>query len=161
MTSPRLATAFRFRVSFTPAEDADPSAPVIGTGGFAECTGLDVEMEVSEYAEGGRNDAVVQRVGRAKYSRLVLKRGMLHSPGGPANRELWQWFSDTVSGIRPVRRYHVLVEVLDEQHSAVAGWEARRCVAAKLVGPQLNARTGEVAMEELHLAHEGLRIVGP
>jgi hypothetical protein len=26
----------------------------------------------------------------------------------------------------------------------------------KLVGPALNAKTGELAIEELHIAHEGL-----
>jgi len=29
----------------------------------------------------------------------------------------------------------------------------------KVSGPQLNAKTGEVAIEELHIAHEGLRLV--
>ncbi|MDX8031387.1 phage tail protein [Lentzea sp. BCCO 10_0856] len=159
MTTPRLANAFRFRVTFIVSADADPAAPPLGTGGFAECTGLDVEMEVGEYAEGGRNDAVVQRAGRAKYSRLVLKRGMLHSPAGRVEPELWRWFADTVAGVRPIRRYDVLVEVLDERRETVASWKALRALTAKLVGPQLNARTGEVAMEELQLAHEGLRMV--
>ena len=30
---------------------------------------------------------------------------------------------------------------------------------AKLVGPQLNAKTGDVAIEELHIAHEGLHLL--
>jgi hypothetical protein len=28
----------------------------------------------------------------------------------------------------------------------------------KIRGPELNAKTGEVAIEELHIAHEGLRL---
>lgn len=161
MTEPRLANAFRFRVTFRPAADADPAAAPLGTGGFAECTGLDVEMEVAEYAEGGRNDAVVQRAGRAKFSRLVLRRGMVQGAPGVVAPEFWAWLADTVAGVRPIRRYDVLVEVLDETTTSIASWSARRALPAKLVGPQLNARTGEVAMEELQLAHEGLRMVIP
>ena len=46
------------------------------TGGFAECSGLELEADVKEYLEGGRNDGVVRRVGRVKLVPLVLKRGM-------------------------------------------------------------------------------------
>ena len=28
----------------------------------------------------------------------------------------------------------------------------------KVVGPTLNAKTGDIAVEELHIAHEGLRL---
>jgi hypothetical protein len=34
-----------------------------------------------------------------------------------------------------------------------------RGLPARIAGPQLNAKTGEVAIEELHIAHEGLRLV--
>jgi phage tail-like protein len=155
----RLALAFRFLVTFTPAPDADPRAPALGSGGFTECSGLDLEMDVSEYPEGGRNDAVVQRVGRAKFARLVLKRGMVHSHGHRVVPEFWQWLADSTAGVRPVRRYTVRVDVLDEGRDVVASWAATRALPAKLVGPQLNGRTGEVVIEELHLAHEGLRMV--
>jgi phage tail-like protein len=157
MSTPLLGLAFRFRVTFTPTPDADPAAPVLGTGGFVECTGLDVEMDVTEYPEGGRNDAVVQRAGRAKFTRLVLRRGMVHTPPGRVIPEFWLWLADTVSGVRPIRRYTVRVDVLGAGPDVVvASWTARRALPARLVGPQLNARTGEVLMEELQLAHEGL-----
>ena len=30
-----------------------------------------------------------------------------------------------------------------------------------MVGPALNAKTGEIAIEELHILHEGLRLARP
>ena len=41
----------------------------------------------------------------------------------------------------------------------VARWLFERGLPAKVTGPQLNAKTGEIAIEELHIAHEGLRLV--
>jgi phage tail-like protein len=35
-------------------------------------------------------------------------------------------------------------------------WELRRCLPVKIRAPELNARASEVAIEELHLAHEGI-----
>ena len=48
--------------------------------------------------------------------------------------------------------------MLDEDRQAVAIWTFSRGLPAKIIGPQLNARTGEVAVEELQIAHEGLRL---
>jgi phage tail-like protein len=153
-----LLTAFRFEVSFTRVTGDGPQR--LGDGGFQEVTGLDVEMEVKDYEEGGRNDGVIRRVGRAKYSPLVCKRGMFGPAGGDAVPELWQWFQDVVGGVRPVRRYDGTVVVQDQQGRPMAVWLFFAAVPAKLVGPQLNGRTGEIAVEELHLAHQGLRLEG-
>ncbi|HTN84239.1 MAG TPA: phage tail protein [Sorangium sp.] len=129
----------------------------LGDGGFQECSGLEVEMDVQEYLEGGRNDRVVRRVGRAKYTNIVLKRGMFYG-GGAVNRDLWVWIQSVVSGVRPVPRYNGVIEVMGVGDDVVARWEFDRGLPAKIRGPELNARTGEIAIEELHIAHEGLRL---
>ena len=139
----------------------------VGTGGgaaladgsFQECSGLEVEMDVQEYLEGGRNDGVIRRVGRAKYQNLVLKRGMFHPESGTVNRDLWEWLQSIVSGERPVPRYDGVVEVLGVGDEVVATWVFDRGLPVRLRGPELNARNGEIAIEELHIAHEGLRLV--
>lgn len=171
MAEPKLVCAFRFRVQLlrSPAAiagaaptDGTPTAPsgaALGDGAFAECSGLDVEMDVQDHLEGGRNDGVIRRVGRARYQPLVLKRGMFTAADGRLNRDLWDWLQGIVAGRRPVVRYDGIVEVLDVDE-VVARWVFERGLPARLAGPQLNARTGEVAIEELTIAHEGLRLVG-
>jgi phage tail-like protein len=131
----------------------------LGDGGFQECSGLQIDMEVHEIQEGGRNDAVVRRVGRGKYTNITLKRGMLYPTGGAAVSDLWSWVQGILSGQRPVVRYDGVIEVLDASRSAVvATWVFDRGLPAKVMGPQLNAKTGEIALEELTIAHEGLRL---
>ncbi len=153
-----LLTTFRFEVGFDRVTGQGPQR--LGDGGFSEVSGLEVEMEVVDYEEGGRNDAVTRRIGRAKFQPLVCKRGMLGPAEGEAEPELWQWFQDVVSGVRPVRRYDGTVQVRDQAGSTMAVWRFARAVPTKIVGPTLNAKTGEVAVEELHLAHEGLTLEG-
>lgn len=154
---PGLVRSFRFRVVLTRA-----GAPrtQVGDGAFQECSGLEIEQDVQEYLEGGRNDAVIRRIGRAKYPNLVLKRGMFFSKEGALDRTLWTWIQGIVSGVRPAPRYDGLIEVYRRGTEPVATWEFDRGLPAKLKGPELNAKTGEVAIEELHIAHEGLRLVG-
>ena len=136
---------------------------VIGDGGFQECSGLEIEMDVKQLQEGGRNDGVIQRVGRAKYQNLVLKRGMFYNKSDQLSSELWEWVQNVLTGVRPVPRYDGLIKVFSHKKNGkaqiVASWEFERALPAKITGPQLNAKSGDVAMEELHLAHEGLRMV--
>jgi phage tail-like protein len=116
-------------------------------------------MDIAELLEGGSNDRVVRRVGRAKYPTIVLKRGMFYS-GGQVSAELWTWIQSIVSGVRPVPRYDGIVEVMGVADDVVARWQFDRGLPAKIRGPELNGKTGEIAIEELHIAHEGLRLLG-
>jgi phage tail-like protein len=164
----QLLRSFRFQVKLrkSPAGQSgsqtpndSPSGTALADGAFQECTGLEVEMDVQEYLEGGRNDGVIKRVGRAKYSPIILKRGMFYGSGGAANRDLWNWIQGVVAGARPVARYDGVIEVMSSGMNVSATWVFDRGLPMKVHGPELNAKTGEVAMEELHIAHEGLRLV--
>lgn len=182
---PELVQAFRFRVELsrslpgrtltpppdlaagdTPAARAgaggeSPGGPqTLGDGGFQECTGLDVEADLKEYLEGGANDTVVRRVGRLKVATLVLKRGMVvPTQEGVADTSLWDWLHAMVSGVLPVPRYDGVIEVYDAANTrSVARWTFTRGLPLKVVGPALHAATGAIAIEELHIQHEGLRL---
>lgn len=165
-----LLRTFRFQVKLRKSASASsgsaapndaPSGDPLGDGAFQECSGLEVEMDVQEYLEGGRNDGVIKQVGRAKYTDIVLKRGMFFGDEGEVNRDLWNWIQGVVSGIRPVARYDGVIEVMSVGETVVAMWVFDRGLPAKITGPQLNAKTGEIAIEELRIAHEGLRLVTP
>lgn len=170
MSETQLLRAFRFRVhllrSATAAAGANrtplppPGGAPLGDAGFQECGGLEISVDVQEYLEGGRNDGVIKRVGRGKYAELVLKRGMVFGGAGPVEPELWRWIQGVLAGERPVRRYDGVVEVMDPGDRVIARWVFDRGLPAKLTGPSLNARTGDVAIEELHIVHEGLRLAG-
>jgi phage tail-like protein len=158
--SDKLLSSFNFEVTLTRSSTGSEAggSALLGNGGFQECNGLEVEMDVKEYLEGGRNDGVVRQVGRAKYTNLVLKRGTFYAEGEEVNLDLWRWLQDVVAGVRPVARFDGTVVVLDAARNAVATWTFERGLPAKIKGPDLNARTGEVAIEELHIAHEGLKL---
>ena len=164
-----LLRTFRFQVKLRKSpsiesgarlapDDSTAGAP-LGDGGFQECHGLEVEMDVQEYQEGGRNDGIIRRAGRAKYSNIVLKRGMLFGGPGGVNRDLWNWIQGVVAGARPIARYDFVIEVMSVGDTVVATWVCDRGLPQKIKGPELNAKTGEIAIEELTIAHEGLRLV--
>lgn len=170
--------SFRFEVTLTdsphsipPASPALPASPAsdrsgqnngtLGNGSFQECSGLELEADIREYLEGGRNDGVIRRVGRVKLQPLVLKRGMFaKSSGGPVDSALWDWLQDMVRGEKPARRINGTVHVYaSREEQPLATWRFVHGLPSKIVGPALNARSGEIAIEELHIVHEGLALV--
>lgn len=172
-----LLTAFRFEVKLLlapsviagrqqPAGGGSGYAPPtssteLGSGAFQECQGLEIEMDVQEYQEGGRNNGTIRRVGRGKFQPLVLRRGMFYgsSGGAQANPELWHWMQRILNGERPVPRFDGLVHVMSADGQLRATWMFDRGLPAKIRGPELNGKTGEIAIEELSIAHEGLRLL--
>ncbi|MEU5342935.1 phage tail protein [Streptomyces sp. NPDC020766] len=159
---------FRFEVTLTdspgnpsPSVQSVQNGSTLGTGSFQECSGLDLQADIREYLEGGRNDGVIRRVGRVQLQPLVLKRGMFaKSPGQQVDSALWEWLQDMVRGHTPVRRINGTVHVYaSRQESPLATWQFVRGLPSKITGPVLDARTGQIAIEELQILHEGLGLV--
>lgn len=168
--SDRLLTTFQFNVKLRRSAQiaagsnldditVDQDNEALGDGGFQECSGLEISMDVQDYNEGGRNDGVIRRVGRAKYSNIVLKRGMFYGDDKMVQRQMWEWLQRIVSGVRPVARYDGIIEVKNQARETVATWVFERGLPVKLSGPQLNGKTGDIAIEEIHIAPETLRLV--
>jgi phage tail-like protein len=117
-------------------------------GGFTEVSGLQGEIQVEEYHEGGVNDFVHRLPGRASYSNLVLRHGLT------GISSLWDWYHDTTQGV--IRRKNGTIMLLSPRQIPVMWWNFRNGLPVRWTGPTFNASGGEVGFEELEVAHEGL-----
>jgi phage tail-like protein len=150
MDSPRPFMAFNFSVEIYPY---GRSAPLVRAA-FAECDGLEMTIDVKTIRSGGVVDRAYRAPGLVNYSNLTLKRGMTD------NFDLWSWFEDSIAD--PYLRADAEVVLLGEDGSTErARFQLHRCLPAKLKAPALNARDGQVAIEELQLAYEKLQLVRP
>src|SRR5712692_51870 len=64
----------------------------VAMGGFSECTGVEMSLDVEEYREGGRNGEVLQFPTRVRWSKLTLKKGI------GLGTDLWDWHYGFVVG---------------------------------------------------------------
>jgi phage tail-like protein len=143
---------FKFHVDFfsdSLLNDNVGSQIQVCSGAFAECTGLEATMEPKAIKEGGRNYGVAQRAGTTTFATVVLKRGIA------VNRNLYQIFN-TVSTGWFAPRMQVTINLFDIDGNATLAWVLLRAMPVKYKFADLNARNGEVGIEELHLVHEGL-----
>jgi len=118
-------------------------------GGFAEVTGLQVEVEVEDYREGGVNGFVHKLRGAVRYpSNLVLKRGLV---GGD---QLLAWQEQTLQGKLEMRNLSVVL--CDGKNQEAQRWNFAKAYPVRWSGPELRAGTSAVAIETLEFVHQGM-----
>ena len=111
-------------------------------------------MEPKVIKEGGRNYGPAQRVGPVTFSTVVLKRGMTLS------RDLWRWFELVQSGAYAYR-LDVTISMMNTAGREVLAWKLLRALPVKFKAADMNSTRADLAIEELHLAHEGLLLARP
>jgi phage tail-like protein len=150
------ALAHNFTITF--ADSAGVGALIqlaVGTppvAGFAECSGLEVGIPAESYAEGGNNGTTLKFVGRANWSNIKLRKGIVTSA------DLWKWHYDFIEGSG--KRRDGIISLLDDQGDTVRVWRFVRGLPVRWLGPAMNAAQSQVAIEEIEIAHEGLRQTG-
>ena len=120
---------------------------------FSEVQGLEITLEPVSFREGGYNRGTRQLVGKATHPPLVLKRGLSLDPA------FWTWIQRCMDGTFPLPYISGTIRVLQANSTAAdAGvWRFENGIVNRVKAADLHAAGGrEVALEELHIVHEGL-----
>ena len=132
--------SFRFRVEINGIE----------TGGFTEVGGLQVEVEVFDYREGGVNEFIHKLAGPVRYqSNVTLKHGLMEAD------QIWEWEQQMLDG--KIERHNMSIILMDAAGRDKWRWEFKNAYPVRWSGPDLRANAAEVAIEALELAHQGLK----
>jgi phage tail-like protein len=120
----------------------------VALGGFSECSGLEMSLQVEEYKEGGRNGAVLKFPTRVTWTNITLKKGI------GVSTALWDWHYGFVQG--QGRRRDGIIALMNSQRVPNNIWYFQRGLPVKYTGPSLNATQNNVAIESIEIAHEGI-----
>lgn len=125
----------------------------ITEGAFDECSGLESEVEVEEWQEGGLNDLVHRFPGRTKLApNIVLKRGLVTA-------ELWNWYYGLTQGKLTkgtISRQNLSIILYGYDSNPQIRWNITGALPVKWTGPTFNAAQAEVAVETIELIHQGI-----
>ena len=137
--------AFNFKVEFGDVAGGGPIA-----AGFSDVSGLGSEVNYSEYRHGIEMFNTVRKIPNTfKTDEVTLKRGLV------GTTDIFDWFKAVRDGQYQPRS--VTIVMLDEARNEVLSLVLKNAQPKKWVGPTLAAKGGgEVALEELHLVHEGI-----
>jgi phage tail-like protein len=142
-------TSFDFSVELTVG-----SGEHLCNAAFSECDGLELTQEVKTIREGGNNGVHVKLAGATAYGTLTLKRGLT------ASFDLWDWFEASIQD-SSLRADAAVVLLAPDGTTERARWVLHGCLPMKLKAPPLNAKDGMVAVEELQVAYQSLKLEKP
>lgn len=111
-----------------------------------EIVGLDSETDMIAYRHG--NSPVFSMPGVNKTAEVTLKKGTLSSDAP---------FLDYLRA-DPFEKLSVTIQLLDESEAVTIQWTLDNAYPVRLSGTDLNSEAGEIAIDEIVLAHEGLTI---
>ena len=125
-------------------------------GAFTEVSGLAVQLDVEELAEGGQNGYTHKLLGRMKWPNLVFKRGLTDTDA------LFEWLM-TASGEgltkegNKIKPRNGKISVVDAAGRTMRSWTILEAKPVKWTGPRLAASSRDLAIEELEVCHSGFR----
>ena len=139
-------------------------ANVEGTAAFSQVTGIDATVDVIEFRQGNANSlAPVKIPGLVKHGNITLRFGYT------LDSAFKTWIQECVSEVRgEMPRNDVQIELIDINGgspqtlaTAITGtrvWLLTNAWVTKYTGPELDAKTSDVAIETVELAYEELVI---
>ncbi|MBW4518346.1 MAG: phage tail protein [Scytolyngbya sp. HA4215-MV1] len=122
------------------------------TAAFSECSGLDVQIEKEVYQEGGVNQQQRIFLKHAKFGDITLKRGITDDPA------FWEWIQQSLTAAE-LRRRNINILVFNQAGETMQVWQLLGAVPVGWKTPSLKADSNTVALEELVLSYEGLKVV--
>ncbi|MDJ0706131.1 MAG: phage tail protein [Leptolyngbyaceae cyanobacterium MO_188.B28] len=118
---------------------------------FTECSGLDVQIDKEVFSEGGVNEQQRVLLKQVKYGDITLKRGMTD------DLTFWDWINKVLEDGRAERR-NISILVFNQAGETMQSWTLQGAVPVAWKTPSFQADSSSVAIEELTLAYEGLKV---
>lgn len=126
---------------------------------FTECSGLGMDIESTTFYEGGVNNQQRIMLGNAKFDNVTLKRGLTNDSA------FLGWACRMLTALTPndknvsAYRRNVNILLFNQAGETVQIWTLIGAVPISWKAPSFTADGSDVAIEELTLAYEGLKVV--
>ncbi|NEQ32274.1 MAG: phage tail protein [Leptolyngbya sp. SIO4C5] len=139
-------TANRFYIFFEASKEP--------TASFSECAGLGVNIKYNVLVEGGVNDQRRVVLDEPEFSPVTLKRGITDS------LMFWEWLQTLLDDSKAKKRRNVSILLFNQAGEKMQCWTLIGAIPVGWKVDSLQASSEAVALEELTLVYEGLRIEG-
>jgi phage tail-like protein len=134
---------FHFKVEFTGFS---------GEYQFQSVSGLTVDIETEQIAEGGENRFKHKVPVRTKYPNLVLKRGLL------VDSEIIDWCKNALENF-DFQPTDLIVKLLNEKHEPLMSWNVVHAYPVKWSVSDFHAEENKLVIETLELTYNYFNVM--
>ncbi|KAM3101417.1 phage tail protein [Phormidesmis sp. 146-12] len=126
---------------------------------FSECSGLSVRVNYDRYSEGGVNHQQRIILGHTEFSEVTLKRGITN------DLTFWGWAYQMLTRLEPSShqqinpyRRNINILLFNQAGETMQCWTLIGAIPIGWQAAPLQADAETVAIEELTLAYEGIKV---
>ncbi|WP_423126893.1 phage tail protein [Gaoshiqia sp. Z1-71] len=134
--------AFHFKVEFTNLKSEYE---------FQSVSGLTIDFDTEEFAEGGENRFKHKLPVRTKFPNLVLKRGLL------TDSSLAKWCREALEDFN-ISPTDLTISLLNEEHEPLMTWNVVHAYPLKWAMADFNAEESKMVIETIELAYNYFNI---
>lgn len=119
---------------------------------FQSVSGLSVDIETEEIAEGGENRFKHKLPVKTKYPNLTLKRGML------IDSVVIDWCKDAIENFsfKPV---NLVIKLLNQEHQPLVSWNVVHAYPVKWSVEDFNAEESKLVIENFELTYNYFTVI--
>jgi phage tail-like protein len=119
---------------------------------FQSVSGLSVDIETEEMAEGGENRFKHKLPVKTKYPNLTLKRGML------IDSVVIDWCRDAIENFsfKPV---NLTIKLLNDEHQPLISWNVVHAYPVKWSVEDFNAEESKIVVENFELTYNYFTLI--
>lgn len=119
---------------------------------FQSVSGLSVDLDTEEIAEGGENRFKHKIPVRTKYPNLVLKRGLLVDSG------VIEWCRKALEDFE-FQPINLTVKLLDDKHEPLLSWNVVHVYPVKWNVGDFSAEENKLVIESMELAYNYFKVI--
>ncbi|GAB4107765.1 phage tail protein [Echinicola sediminis] len=119
---------------------------------FQSVSGLSVDIDTEEFAEGGENRFKHKFPVKTKYPNLILKRGIL------ADSKVISWCRDAIEDFE-FKPIDLTVKLLNEEHEPLMTWNVVHAYPVKWTVEDFNAQESKMAIESIELSYNYFKTI--
>ncbi len=114
---------------------------------FQDVSGISMDLQMEEVAEGGNNKYLQKLPTRAIYSPLVLKRGM------SVDSKVTEWIIDAIENLN-ISPTTIIVALLNEKSEPLVAYRFLNAYPVKWSISNFNAESSSIVIESLELYYQ-------
>ncbi|NOQ27989.1 MAG: phage tail protein [Bacteroidales bacterium] len=122
--------------------------------GFQKVSGINMDISLEEYHEGGENRFKHRLPNPPTYQNLVLERGML------IGSQLMQWYKDSIEGFA-FDPNDVTVILVNGYHIPIQAWNFVNAIPVKWSISDFNAQENTIVVETVEFSYQYFKRVDP